>query len=494
MSQSGPRRAGRWLLVASVGCFTFFALLGGYHKYHDDLVAYFTGKSDASLLSELAEATIIDDPEPVRGGWPGWRGVYRNGVAFDSDLQLDWQEGGPPRLWAVKGGTGYSSFAVFGHRAYTLVGEDNMKEIVLCLDLDDQGHTLWSHDYPCAFTNSFGNGPRSTPTLDREPRRALSAAVGPYACATTLLPGDRLYTVGAEGKLHCFDAVSGDTVWKKDLLAEFHAANIQWGVSFSPLVDGDLVITNPGGANASLVAFDKRTGEVKWATQSDQAGYSSPLAVDAAGRRQILMFTGKSLVSVAPEDGALLWRFEWVTANDVNAATPTVFHAESKDGKRLDYVFITSGYDKGSALLKMGTDEQGKPNVRVVYVGNQMHSQFSSPVRRGDNLYGFDESKLRCINLKTGKKQWDREGFHKGSLLRVGESLLVLGERGELAVVPASPEKPPEELTIATPFGDASARRKCWTMPVLADGKLLLRGEKDGAGEITCLDLRKRPR
>jgi outer membrane protein assembly factor BamB len=477
------RRAGRWMLLASVVLFIVFALLAGYHKYHDELIAYFTAKSDPTLLAELASATILDEPESLGGGWPQWRGPRRDGVASDGDLYLDWTEDGPKRLWTVKGGQGFSSFAVFGGKAFTLVQEGN-KEVVICLDVNDEGRRVWNYEYSCTFRNDFGSGPRSTPSLDREPCHALSTAAGPYVRATTLLPGDRLYTVGAEGKFHCFDAVTGDKLWQKDLLAEFHAENIQWGVSFSPLVEGDLVITNPGGPNASLVAFDKRSGEVKWATQSDKAGYSSPLAVDAAGRRQILMFTGKSLLSVAPEDGALLWRFTWETSNDVNAATPTVFHAE-KDGKRLDYVFITSGYDKGSALLKMGTDDQGIPNVRVVYVGNQMHSQFSSPVRRGDYLYGFNESNLRCIDLKTGKKQWDKDGFHKGSLMRVGDRLLVLGERGELAVLAATPNGNGVELAHAEPFGHA--RGKCWTMPVLADGKLLLRDEK----EIICLELRK---
>ena len=487
MSQSEPRRGGRWLLMGSVAFFVLFALLAGYHKYHDELSAFFFAKSDSSLLAELSAATILDEPETLGGGWPQWRGVRRDGVADDKNLQLEWPADGPERLWAVKGGLGYSSFAVFGSRAFTIVGTDD-KEIVICLDIENKGRRVWSHESAGSFKNSFGGGPRSTPALDREPRHALSAAVGPYAHATTLLPGDRLVTVGAEGKLHCFDAVSGDVRWQKDLLAEFHAENIPWGMSFSPLIEGDLVITNPGGANASLVALNKYTGDVKWATQSDKAGYSSPLAVDAAGRRQILMFTGRSLVSVAPEDGALLWRFEWVTSNDVNAATPTVFHAKTPDGKMLDYVFITSGYDKGSALLKMGTDDQGKPNMRVVYVGNQMHSQFSSPVRRGDYLYGFNETNLRCLDLKTGKKQWDKGGFHKGSLLRAGDRLLVLGERGELAVVAAAPGEQAEELASAKPFGNASARRKCWAMPVLSDGRLLLRDEE----EIICLDLRKR--
>ncbi len=495
MSQTERRGSGRELLFGSVLMFAVFALLACYHKYHDALNAHFNGKRDQSLLEELAEAKIVDEPEPLDNSWPQWRGLRRDGIAHDTNLDLDWPEDGPERLWSVKGGLGYSSFAVFGGRAFTMIGEDD-KEIVVCLDVADQGHELWRFEYPCTFRNLNGEGPRSTPALDREAHRALSAAVGPYARATTLLPGDRLYTVGAAGHFLCLNALTGQMIWEKDLLAEFHADNLPWGVAFSPLIEGDLVITNPGAPDASVVAFDKYTGAVKWTTQSDKAGYSSPLAVDAAGRRQLLVFGGKALLSVAPEDGSLLWRYPWKVTSDVNAATPNVFHAKTKDGRRLDYVFITSGYSKGCALLKMGTDTEGKPEVQVVYTGNtqdhQMKSQFASPVRRGDYLYGFNNTNLRCLALKTGQRQWDISGFYSGSLLRVGEHLIVLGEKGELAVLEASPKPEetedgePKVLARAEPF--TRNRPRCWTMPVLAEGKLLLRDEH----EIICLDLRKR--
>src|SRR5205823_1593953 len=133
---------------------------------------------DVPLLEELAAATILDEPEPLNAAWPQWRGEHRDGVAFAHGLLLDWPKDGPERLWTVKGGSGFSSFAVFGGRAFTMLREGD-KEIVVCLDMAD-GHTAWSFDYPCTFTNGYGSGPRSTPTLDREPHHALSAAAGPY--------------------------------------------------------------------------------------------------------------------------------------------------------------------------------------------------------------------------------------------------------------------------------------------------------------------------
>jgi outer membrane protein assembly factor BamB len=496
-----PTRGGRWMLWLSLALFGVFALLACYHKYLDAINAYFFENRDASLLDELAAAKIVNEPDPLGAAWPQWRGERRDGVAFDGDLPLDWPADGPERLWQVKVGRGYSSFAVFGGRAFTMLRAGD-EEVVVCLDMAN-GERLWEFAYPCAYTNEQGNGPRSTPTLDREPRAALSAAAGPYARAAAVLPGDRLYTVGADAKFHCLDAATGKPAWERshDLLAEFAAPNLQWGVAFSPLVEGDLVVTTPGGPGASVVAFDKHTGDKKWASQSDKAGYSSPLAVTAAGRRQLLVFAGQALLSLSPDDGSLYWRYPWEVTADVNAATPTVFRAE-KDGRTLDYVFISSGYAKGCALLKLDADGQGNPTARTVYTSKDaMCNHFSSSVRRGDYLYGFNEARLTCIDVKTGKKEWDEGGFQKGSLLLVGDRLIVLGERGELALFEASPR--------AEKAGGSRARAKvervferrrslCWTMPVLADGKLLLRSadpewrRTTDEDEIVCLDLRKR--
>jgi outer membrane protein assembly factor BamB len=493
MSQTGGRGGARWMLWASVALFVLFALLACYHKYRDALSAYFYEQRDLPLMEELAAATIQDEPAPLGAAWPQWRGEHRDGVAYDQNLATDWNPEGLEVLWKIKVGLGFSSFAVCNGRAFTMLREGD-QEFVDCLDVNNKGDRIWRFSYPCTYQGDFSDGPRSTPTLDREGRSALSAAAGPYARSASPLAGDRLYTVGADGKFYCLDAVTGDPLWHKELLAEFHADNLQWGVAFSPLIEGNLVITVPGGPNASIVALDKYSGETKWATQSDKAGYASPLAVDAGGQRQILVFAGKGLLSVSAQDGSLNWRVPWSVQADVNAATPTVFHAVTKDGRGLDYVFISSGYAKGSALLKMAADAQGKPTVQIVYqIDKLMKSQFSSPVRRGDYLYGFDDVKLACVDLKTGKTVWSESGYVKGSLLRVGDRLIVLGENGKLGLFEATPEPAStnlEDTRALAEVRDVFSRHapRCWTMPVLADGKLLLRTEE----EIICIDLRKR--
>ncbi|MGH7225778.1 MAG: PQQ-binding-like beta-propeller repeat protein, partial [Gemmataceae bacterium] len=411
------------------------------------------------LSAELADAVFIEDEAPPTStNWPQWRGPHRDGVVHMANLATEWPKDGPPLLWKKDIGLGYSSFAVKDGRFYSLFQQAD-KEVVACWRVKD-GEEVWRHEYDCHANVKDYPGPRSTPTLD----------------------GDRVYTVGSDGELLCLDAATGSPHWQKDLLSEFQASSPKWGVAFSPLIDGDLVFTSPGGRNGnSLAAFNKITGELVWKRLDERAGYSSPIAVTIGGTRQILFLMGESLVAVRARDGELCWRYAWPTTYDVNAATPLVFQARRGD-QILSYVFISSGYDRGCALLKIATVKGGF-EAKKVYSGKQMCSHFASPIRRGEYLYGIDDSRLICLHLRSGKVMWKRPGCNKGSLLRVNDSLLVLGEEGKLWLLDASPEKSAPRAE-ARPFRGG----RCWTMPVLAEGKLFLRDER----QMKCLDLRKR--
>jgi outer membrane protein assembly factor BamB len=413
---------------------------------------------NADLSAELADATIIEEKlAPPSAGWPQWRGPHRDGVVHAPDLLTDWPRNGPATLWHKTIGIGYSSFAVKDGWAYTLFS-DGEYEVVVCWDVKN-GEERWRHSYECAYSPQFP-GPRSTPTLD----------------------GDRLYTVGTAGTFLCLNAKTGKQLWQHELLGEFNAATPKWGVTFSPLIDDDLVFTNPGGRNGhSLAAFNKNSGELVWNALDDLAGYSSPIAVTIGDVRQIVFLTANHLVGVRAKDGELCWRFPWNTSFEVNAATPLAFQAR-KDGKVLDYVFISSGYDKGCALVKIASLGDGKFEAKKVYQGNQLRSHFASPVRRGAYLFGLDEARLICMDLRTGEVKWSRSGFNKGSLLLVDDYLLVLGENGDLALIEASNEEKSPTAT-ARPF-----RNRCWTLPALAEGRLFLRAEE----KVKCLDLRKK--
>jgi outer membrane protein assembly factor BamB len=258
------------------------------------------------------------------------------------------------------------------------------------------------------------------------------------------------------------------------LLEEFGASVPRYGMAFSPLIEGDLVITTPGGPDeAAVAAFHKRTGKLVWKALDDPIGYSSPIATTAAGVRQVLVLTNTALVSLSPEDGRVYWRYPWEPTGGFNIATPIVFG---------DYVFLSSGYGKGCALVEI-TAANGTPRASTVYEHNRMRNYFSSSVRYQDHVYGFDNTSLCCLDVRSGKVLWregGRRGYKKGALLIADGQLIVLGESGRLSLADATPEGFREKS-----FFQVSTN-KCWTVPVVAGGRLYVRDE----GQLVCLALR----
>lgn len=434
-------RVGTWTIISLLGLLAAVLI---YRQLHWPRSVH-----DPILLKELEGVVLAAAPAgPQAGDWPQWRGPRRDGLSLETGLLVSWPAAGPKVLWQAKAGEGFSTFAVAACRVYTML-QDNDDEAVVCWNSED-GKERWRFRYPCRYFNDFGSGPRATPTIDR----------------------DFVYTVGATGLFHCLKADTGEQVWKHDLLTEFNAQNLQWGVSFSPLIEGDLIYTNPGGPNGqSLAAFDKRSGKLVWRALDDVAGYSSPMAFTLAGKRQILFFTGKRLVSVAPDSGQVYWSVPWETEYDCNVATPIAVG---------DYVFISSGYNRGCALLKVSA-EGDKLSVRSVYENTRMRNHFSSCVYCQEHLYGFDDATLTCLEFRTGKVRWTERGFRKGSLTIADGRLIILGESGKLALADATPEGYRERASYRF------SSNKCWSVPVLAGGRLYVRDEE----KIACFDLKK---
>ena len=452
-SATSARRPGRLHLWA-IGILAVLLLAQVAYQllFADRIIA------DAEQLKALHALAVEtsnhpDRPVTLTDDWPQWRGPDRDGVSAETDLLTTWPDDGPRKLWEQSAGAGYSSLAIAGVRVFTLM-QDGDAEAVVCWDADT-GKELWRFRYPARYQNAYGDGPRSTPTV----------------------AGNLVYTVGGTGILHCLkthpESADGEVVWRKDLLAEFGAENLKWGVSFSPLVEGDLVYTNPGGLNGnSLAAFDKLTGELRWKNLDDPAGYSSPIAATIAVIPQIIFFTGAGLVGVAPGDGKLLWRFPWETSYGCNIATPIAFR---------DYVFISSGYNRGCAVVHIEKQRDATLEARRVYENKRMCNHFPSSVYHKGFLYGFNESFLTCMEFKTGAVPWRQRDFGKGSLLIAGDRLIILGENGKLALAEANPVAYREIASFQLP------ERKYWTVPALAHGRLYVRDES----KVVCLDLSK---
>jgi len=379
--------------------------------------------------------------------WPQWRGPNRDGISKETGLLKSWPASGPKILWRAPSGEGYSGISVANGRAYTMYGQGS-DELLVCLDANT-GKEIWRFRMDSQFYNDQGNGPRSTPTVD----------------------GNLVFVQGAKSTLYAVRADNGQKVWGIDLKKEYGAKIPTWGVSTSPLVEGDLVLVDVGGKSGySICAFNKTTGKLVWNSQTDDPGYSAAIAITANGLRQAVFFTGSAAVSVSPKDGKMFWRYPWQTSYEVNAATP-IFIPQDK-------VFISSGYGVGAAVLRIqGTN--GSLNVEPVWKSRVMKNHWASSILHQGYIYGFDDAILTCINANTGEQKWQQRGFQKGSLIYADGHLIILGERGNLALAEATPAGYKEKAAAEV------LRGRCWTMPTLAGGKLYIRNQS----EMLCLDL-----
>ena len=307
----------------------------------------------------------------VSDDWPQFRGPGRDGISGETGLLSSWPETGPKVLWKRPLGLGFSGITVVDGRLFTMFS-DGKDEWLTAIDAAS-GRQLWRVYIDSNFSNDQGDGPRSTPTVE-------SGVV---------------YALGAKGQLLAAATKDGRELWKKDLKSEVGAKVPTWGVSTSPLVEGELLILDAGGQpDASIVALNRMTGDLVWASGRDKAGYSAPVAIDVGGERQILSFSGSQLSAVSPATGKILWAKKWKTSWDVNAATPIFIQP--------DRVFVASGYDTGAALLKVSPTDTGTQTEEVWRIPG-MKNQFSSSVFVDGFIYGFDNSTLKSIDAATGK-------------------------------------------------------------------------------------------
>jgi outer membrane protein assembly factor BamB len=380
--------------------------------------------------------------------WPQYRGINRDGISKETAFSKSWPEAGPKVLWKTPIGDGYSGMAIVGNRIYTMDAKDK-DEFVVCLDATT-GKEIWRVRHDSNFVNDQGNGPRGTPTIE----------------------GDVLYAFGANGMLSALSTKDGKAIWSHDVKKVVAGKVPIWGYSSSPLIEGELLILPVGGGeNNAIVAFNKKTGAVAWRSQGDEPGYSSAIAVNIKGLRQILVFSGTKLLSVSPKDGKLLWSYPWKTDWFVNAAVPIVVGG--------DKVFISTAYDVGAALLQVNVTGD-KASAEEIWMSKSMRNHFNTSVLHNGHIYGFDNALLKCIDAMTGEEKWKKPGYGRGSLLLADGHLIVLGERGQLLIVEASSEAYKEKASAEVLKG------KCWTMPTLVNGKLYLRNQK----EMVCLDLK----
>lgn len=380
------------------------------------------------ILLEGAHTVLADD-------WPVWRGPTGDGISAEKGWSPSAVSAGKV-LWRAHVGKGHASFAVAGGKVYTLGNADG-QDSVFCFDAET-GQQVWKTSYACR-AGSYP-GPRATPTVD----------------------GALVYTLSRDGQFHCLEAASGKIKWKKQVDTRIP----KWGLASSPIVHGDLVVLNTG---TSGTAFHKTTGKRAWSAGNGVPGYASAVVRMSGSKATFLIFSKNSLICVSGKSGRPLWDFPWQTKYDVNASDPVLV---GKSG-----VFISSGYNKGCAMLRVGSRGASK-----VWQNTNMRTHMASCVSYEGHLYGFDDKNLRCIDKKKGDVRWTQGGFGKGGMMMADGKLIIISENGgNLVVAEASSKRYAEVARAQVTQGHT------WTPPVLANGRIYVRND---AGDIVCVDAR----
>ena len=440
------------VILTGVHLFAFYGLrveLAGsstalIFRFHDPNGHYGDIEADRAGGTEVVQAASLSGSIY----WTDYRGPNRDGLYDQQPIRTNWEGGRLPELWRQKIGGGYASMVVAQGRIYT-IEQRRDREVVAAYDLAS-GSEIWSHGWSALFQEGMGGeGPRATPTWH----------------------DGKIYALGATGELHVLDAQSGKPLWNVNILADNGAPNLTWAMSASPLIVDEKVIVLPGGPGGrSVVAYHKDTGKPVWKSLDDNQAYTAPMIATVAGKRQLIVVSGRRLMGLTVEDGSLLWEFPWQTSYDANCAQPIIVDEE--------HIFISAGYGHGSALVKVTAEGRGF-GVEEIWSNNRMKNKFNAPVLYDGHVYGLDEGILQAIDVRTGTQNWKGGRYGYGQVLLADGHLIVLTERGEVVLVKATPEGHQELAKFSAIKG------KTWNNPAIADGRLIVRNQT----EMACYDL-----
>ena len=379
--------------------------------------------------------------------WPQFRGAKQDGIVrgrLNFDFTVE-----PKLVWKQAIGPGWGTFSVVGNRLFTQE-QRGENEAVVCYNAVN-GEELWRFYEVAKFRETISSvGPRATPTYHN----------------------GQLFVQGTTGYLYCLNADTGETVWRRGLLADAGAKVPMWGLAGSPTVLNELVYVYTGGVpNKGLTALSKSTGEVVWQAGNATHGYSTIHVAELAGRTQLLYMSNYGIEAFDPLTGDVLWDYPEPLSNGNRATQPMLLN-------RNELLFTTGvGQNLGATRLKIESNGTGF-TVSKLWFTNKLKPYFNDGVQLGGFYYGFDDKSLVCIDLKSGQLLWNAgTKYAHGQLLLLEDAamLVVVGVDGSVSLVKADPSEYSEELSFKALKG------KTWNHPVFSNGRLYLRNSAEAA-------------
>jgi len=375
--------------------------------------------------------------------WTQFRGPSRSGISNETIVDSQASDPMPELIWKKDIGCAFSEITIEGDILYTTLSEktDSLSgwEYIAAFDAKTSKE-LWRNKIDSIFIDKddFGDGPRSTPLIGK----------------------NTIFSFSSYGKLTAHSKTDGKQIWQVDFIAEFGSTTPRWGFSSSPVLVDDVLIIEAGGTEErAFVAFNQTTGKLLWAKGKGNASYCSPLVAEIDGQTQIIFANQKTLSSYNSK-GEILWTYTM----KMNGPTsmPTLVDSNK--------IFISTVRSSGFEIVEVKDNK-----VTEVLQAPTMKNDYSSTLYYDGNFYGFNVAALQCISAETGEKKWTKRGFGKGSLILVGDKLLVLSDKGLLIQVKATPTAYTEQRRFQAIEG------KSWTAPSFVNGKIYLRNQTEMA-------------
>ena len=368
-----------------------------------------------------------------------WRGTDRTGIYKETGLLKSWPADGPELLWHYDGlGEGHSSVAIANHKIY-ITGLTGGKGHLFVFGMD--GKLLDKKEYGTEWDISY-NGTRGTIIPDE----------------------DRLYLVSGTGTLICFNISDLSVLWQKSMRGDFGGQPPKYGVNESPLIIGDKIIFTPGGKEHNIVALDKKTGEWIWSSKAmgDISSYCCPIYIGDQKIPQVITMTGHHVVGVDVSNGNMLWSVPFTNRFFEHPNTPVYGNG---------MVLCTSSYGVGSIMLRL---TNGGKSVEQVWNAVELDSRTGHMVKLGDYAYGagdYGKGSWYCIDWKTGKQLYKDRSIATGAIIAADQMLYCYSEKGDMALVRATPEK----FDLVSKFQITMGTAQHWAHPVIYKGVMYVR-------------------